>query len=365
MNPAPPGRVAGWDVLRGLCALTVACYHLLMWLELAELPALGTYGVYLFFVLSGASMAYTYGNVPMVTPREALRFLATRWLRLAPLFLVACIVFVAMLTIRNGALVDRLPLRMLLNATFAFGLHDPLVWSLPIGGWSLGVEFVFYLAFPVLLQAARRPKLAAAVFLALAVRQWSLVDGTIGTSGWDEGVVRYHQASSFAAYFFGGCLIGLHRLRRPGEWPLAAGVLGWAAMGLLLAVCMPDAPGEELLGWRGAVLFTACFAVVAVSGRARIPPGAWSRVAMWLGDITYGTYLLHPLIVFTVIWFVLPRFTSSAIGELAVAARAGISVGILALACVLAWVSERSFERPLRRWGKSLRMSRPAPRHAA
>src|SRR4051794_32821994 len=54
------GRVLGWDLLRGLCALTVATYHMLLWLDIAELPALGTYGVYLFFVLSGASLAYNY-----------------------------------------------------------------------------------------------------------------------------------------------------------------------------------------------------------------------------------------------------------------------------------------------------------------
>jgi peptidoglycan/LPS O-acetylase OafA/YrhL len=56
VNPSR-GRVLGWDLLRGLCALTVASYHLLYWLGLAELPALGTYGVYLFIVLSGASLA--------------------------------------------------------------------------------------------------------------------------------------------------------------------------------------------------------------------------------------------------------------------------------------------------------------------
>ena len=53
-------RVPGWDLLRGICALAVACYHLMFWQDVAAIHTLGSYGVYLFFVLSGASLAYNY-----------------------------------------------------------------------------------------------------------------------------------------------------------------------------------------------------------------------------------------------------------------------------------------------------------------
>ncbi|MEY2801078.1 MAG: hypothetical protein RL513_662, partial [Pseudomonadota bacterium] len=46
-------RVLGWDILRGLCAMSVMVYHLLYWQDLATVSTLGTYGVYLFFILSG------------------------------------------------------------------------------------------------------------------------------------------------------------------------------------------------------------------------------------------------------------------------------------------------------------------------
>ena len=54
-------RVLGWDVLRGVCALAVASYHLLLWLDIAALHTFGSYGVYLFFVLSGASLGVVSG----------------------------------------------------------------------------------------------------------------------------------------------------------------------------------------------------------------------------------------------------------------------------------------------------------------
>ncbi|RYY87902.1 MAG: acyltransferase, partial [Comamonadaceae bacterium] len=50
----PGERVLGWDLLRGLSAVAVATYHLLSWQQVAAIHAWGSYGVYLFFVLSGA-----------------------------------------------------------------------------------------------------------------------------------------------------------------------------------------------------------------------------------------------------------------------------------------------------------------------
>lgn len=88
----PLERVLGWDLLRGMCAIAVACYHLLLWQDVAALHTLGSYGVYLFFVLSGASLTYTYGDqlASRVTARKFSfsRFLWVRYLRLAPLYLV-------------------------------------------------------------------------------------------------------------------------------------------------------------------------------------------------------------------------------------------------------------------------------------
>jgi peptidoglycan/LPS O-acetylase OafA/YrhL len=86
VNP-PTQRVLGWDLLRGLCALAVMAYHLMGWLGLGEWTPLGFYGVYFFFVLSGASLAYVYSDAALGTPRAVAAFLAARWLRLAPLYL--------------------------------------------------------------------------------------------------------------------------------------------------------------------------------------------------------------------------------------------------------------------------------------
>jgi peptidoglycan/LPS O-acetylase OafA/YrhL len=343
----PADRVAGWDLLRGLCALTVATYHLLYWMHIAELPALGTYGVYMFFVLSGASLAYNYSARDFTSLADALRFLRTRWLRLAPLYVLLSLLFLLMLAPRlAGWSWADVANRLAWNATFAFGLRDPATSAILIGGWSLGIEFIYYLCFPALVYVVPRVRWAIAVWLLLAVLQFAWIRLTIGTLGWSEGVVGYHQVPAFAAYFFGGCVIGNLRRTQRGERAFAWGVVAWLAMALLLFALMPQEPGDELLGASGYLLFAACFAVVLASGSIAVQ-GRLAQFSSWMGDITYGTYLMHPMIFWTIAWFVLPGLT-----ELPLPLRVLILLAVVSSAAILAYCSERWFERPLRRLGR-------------
>lgn len=348
---APGGRVLGWDLLRGACALMVAFYHLSYWLGLVELPALGTYGVYLFFVLSGASLAYCYPAERVRGWLPVAHFLATRWLRLAPLYLLLCLVYLALLAPFGNLTPDDALHRLLLNASFAFGLSDPATAAILIGGWSLGIEFLYYLAFPLVALLLPRRPLAWAAWLALAVLQWAWILGTIGSEGWMASVARYHQAPAFAAYFFGGCMLGYWQRQ---QLPDARASLAWFACGacvLLLVALSPAVAGDELLGARGAVLFLACFAAVHLAGRARLS-GSSAALARWAGDITYGTYLLHPILFFGFSWYGARALTGAEPAQWPLAARWLLLALVLAGAVLLAIASERWLERPLRNWGR-------------
>jgi peptidoglycan/LPS O-acetylase OafA/YrhL len=323
------------------------------WQGLATVSTFGSYGVYMFFVLSGASLAYNYEG-KLGTPRSVGAFLAVRWLRLAPLYLVLCVLWVAMLSVRRGDWVDLLPLRFAMNATFAFGVWDPVVWALLTGGWSLGIEFVYYLAFPLLLWVVPRKGWCVAAAIALTALQWWWIVRTVGSpEGYAASAVAYHQVPAFAAYFFGGCVIGNWRRRASFALPGLAGAGLWIAMALLLLVLNPAEPGDELLGARGAVLFAACFWIVWASGHV-IVRGAWEPVAKWLGDITYGCYLLHPILFWGFAWFVLPRLTGTPVEQLDATVRIAILLATLALSCAIAALSERGFESPVRRWAKGI-----------
>jgi peptidoglycan/LPS O-acetylase OafA/YrhL len=349
--------------MRGLCALSVMAYHLLYWQDLATLSTLGTYGVYLFFILSGASLAYVYDTQALGTLRGAGAFLAARWLRLAPLYIVVCALFLIMLAAAHGRRLEVSGLWVLLNLSFLFGAFTPSLSSLAIGGWSLGIEFMFYLALPLLVRALPHRLWATMLLVALVVLQWVWIDRTVGTLGLEASTYSYHQVPAFAAYFFAGCLIGHARrssaLDLSGRWGLAI----WVTIAVLLLALAPDVSGDELIGARGVVLPLACIAAVWASGQIVVAPRL-RPLAQWLGDVTYGTYLLHPLLFFGFTWFVLPEWTHEPIEALPVTARCALLVVAVTLSCLLAAASERVFERPVRTAGRRLLARWMPPRGA-
>jgi peptidoglycan/LPS O-acetylase OafA/YrhL len=346
-------RVLGWDILRGLCALSVMVYHLMYWQDLATVSTLGTYGVYLFFILSGASLAYVYDAQAIGSLRGFAAFLAVRWLRLAPLYIAVCALFLVMLAARNGQWVPGGFELLAFNATFLFGAFTPAVTALAIGGWSLGIEFMFYLAMPLLVRVLPHAAARLCLLLALVALQWTWIDRTVGDLGLAAATHAYHQVPAFAAYFFAGCLIGHARRQRTHALPQRAGAVTWVFIAVLLIALAPSVSGGELIGWRGVVLPLACVAVVWVSGQVVVGPRA-RPVAQWLGDITYGTYLLHPMLFFGFAWFVLPALTPTAVEALPMTLRLAVLVVGVALSCGLAAASERAFERPVRAAGRRL-----------
>lgn len=118
----------------------------------------GHTGVALFMVLSG----YLFAKLLDGRKINYVQFIWNRFLRLAPL-LVTVILIVGLLKYLDG--------KSLYSYArgIAFGLVEP---TLPNGGWSITVEFHFYLMLPLLLFLARRWKysLLIVLFLAVALR---------------------------------------------------------------------------------------------------------------------------------------------------------------------------------------------------
>lgn len=371
VNPSPtpgraaaaPERILGWDLLRGCCAYAILGFHLMTWQKVADVHTLGLYGVYLFFVLSGASLALNYHTQFSQRPGAGvyLRFMFVRYMRLLPLFALMVVISLAW-KLRSDGLTAELALRTLLNLSFTFGLFDPLLSSMVIGGWSLGIEFVFYLLFPLFIRLLGGPAWRRwLVFAALIVLQFAWIEATIARGSLSPALLSaYHQVPAFAAYFFGGCMIGRWYLRRPPAHSIGPGacLAGIALAGALLVGLNTADAAAVLRGWRGAILTSLCFALVWWTGLARLGP----RLARWsafMGDVTYGVYLIHPLLYFGLAFAVAPR-----VGWLDVTAGPSITAlalgaTILLLTSALAWVSERNFEQPVRRWSVRRSGARP------
>ena len=346
-------RVLGWDVLRGLSALAVAVYHLLLWQDVATLHSFGSYGVYLFFVLSGASLAYTYAERFEQGRFSMPRFLWVRYMRLAPLY-VTLMVVVLPWKLLNEGMTGALLAKLSLNASFLFGFYNPVANSILVGGWSLGIEAVFYLLFPLLLATVSR-RLAIATFGLLILVQAAWIARVFELPGAYAGnFVFYHQVPAFAAYFMGGCLLGLaRRAGRVPRLPAPALLAGVAGGFLVLLLLNPQPQGDELSGWRGAVLFTLCFVLVWFAGGLHLRQRNAQRLAAHLGDSTYGMYLMHPVVFFGLSFVVIPRLGLAPPQDWSLSARLLLGFAIVVVTLALAILSERYFERPLREWSKA------------
>ena len=190
----PAERVLGWDLLRGMCAFAVAAYHLMFWQDLASIHTLGSYGVYLFFVLSGASLAYNYVDKMQSGRFSWPQFLWIRYLRLAPLYVALMLIALPWKVLKTGLSTDLLTL-YLLTATFLFGFFNPSMNAVLVGGWSLGIEAIYYLLFPLLMVSFSRFWLAVTVFVLLLVIQIAWIAGSIGQGGYNlESAALYFQA---------------------------------------------------------------------------------------------------------------------------------------------------------------------------
>jgi len=324
-------------------------YHCLDWLGLVELHNLGLYGVYVFFVLSGASMVLAYDT--RIGDAQALgSYLAKRYIRLAPLYALVCTVVTLQLA-ADGASIRALAARVAMNVSLLFGFVNPGETALATGGWSLGIEFLFYLLFPAmcLLSRLRRFGLIVAVGFGLQILCVNLT--LANHAGLGTNWVRYTQLGSFVGYFLAGVWIGRRQVNR-ARIPRAAAILLLALSSAALLLCHGATADLSLIGIRGVALAIASVVLVLVT--AQLGVGSLRRFAGILGNASYPLYLLHPL-VFAAIRSPLGQSTLGLISPVtSTAATLGTSL-LLALAV------HRWFEKPVIAWATARLRAWTAP----
>lgn len=351
------GFRADVQALRAVAVSVVVLYHLFpQWL-----PG-GFVGVDVFFVISGFLITQHLVEEIRRTGRIGLtQFWARRIRRLLPAafaVLAACVVLVLTLMPRVTwqTNLQEIGASAAYAQNWLLGIHavDYLAAhnsaTVVQHYWSLAAEEQFYLAWPLLLLvgvAARRliPGLTArrAVLVVLvlvgaasfAISLWftatspSLAFFATPTRGWE-----------FAA----GGLLGLAgpRLWRGPEqaWRSAA---SWVGLLVIAAAAVLITGEEPFPGTVATVPVLGAVLVLAGGDPIRLGARRWAnaRVVQWLGAYSYSIYLWHwPLII------VAPWVMHEPAGP---AAR----IAIIPITLVLAWVTKRYIEDPVRtgrRW---------------
>lgn len=132
--------------LRGFAALAVVLFHLI---HLGGIKPSGAFefigrdfgfSVHLFFIISAYSLMYS--TEPTINrPHWLSEYFIKRFFRIAPLFYCMIALQLARQIVSTGGIVNDFK-SILLEMTFSFGFvpFSDFVW----GGWSVGVEMIFY-----------------------------------------------------------------------------------------------------------------------------------------------------------------------------------------------------------------------------
>ena len=220
-----------------------------------------------------------------------------------------------------------------LNLSLLFGLGNPEDTSIVVGGWSLGIEFAFYLMFPVMLSLSQcRARYWVAGLL--AVSQLVFVNLVLGRQDFTSASVVYTQPLAFIAYFYAGCLIGQACL--DGRVVSRARLL-FPVLFLAIVLASGTTDTETIAGLRGFGLF-ALSVLIVYCGAGVMLQGRVLATATLLGEASYGVYLLPPFVFTLLIKLSLPV--------------AAVVPGTLLVALGLSVASYRFYENPLRNWAK-------------
>lgn len=345
-------RLYALDAMRGVCAIALMLYHYYFW-NGADYFQIGYFGVYVFFILSGFSLWYVYARRP--ASLDTLQdFFVARVARIVPLYVAVCLLATAARLWAQGAanvMHAGFYERFLFNVTLLFGFAMPGKTSIVPGGWSIGIEWVFYLAFPLFFIFARRIAamlglLVAALILNQVICYAVTADSTI-TVQW----AYYTNFPTFLVYFIAGIATAmlydrLQFLKAQGKtlpFPDSAWLCRMVPFFAIAVLFLyPAGSPEEYLKGCHVVLLVGV-AMMGVLAGAFAKPGAWEKkLYRFLGDISYSTYLLN-FFVYYAAEGVLKRAYPTHPIALTIALA---SIGTIAAA----YLSYRFFEMPARKW---------------
>jgi peptidoglycan/LPS O-acetylase OafA/YrhL len=314
--------------------------------ELGNLQNFGAIGVDLFFVVSGFVMALSTRGLAGTS--GAARFLALRWIRIAPPYLVATVVFAGVLYAADGA---TFAVANLWNAFGFVPILDNVAYSEPplSIGWTLSFEVSFYLLTAVTVLVAGRVR---ALVLLLLMTGAGLV-GVFASPqpfilNWLTNPIYLEFAIGVGAYLLWDR--GWVVKARP-MW-LVFGAVGAAVLLAELVVGFGDISeaervldaslsAERVLLWGlpvGAIF-------IALLPASTSPSSAIGRLLRALGDASYSIYLVH-LLVFIALQAALNRMPFSPAAGLII--TIGIGGGIVAGMAFFSLV-ERPLTERLRR----------------
>ena len=313
-------RNSGIDLLRGLSIVLVILNHIGLRIRLTrgvlaaflphqflnDLNFNGSEAVYIFFVISGfliaANSIARWGSLGAI---DARAFYVRRAARIVPCLAALVALLSALHLARVPDYVINQPHQSLPGAvSSAFGLY--LNWYeahtgyLPAGWdvlWSLSIEEIFYLAFPIVCLLLRRDWILAPLLAVLALSLPVTLGAIVHNPIWREKA--YLPGMAGIATGILGALIAAHATPRRRGVMILLTLIGVSGLVAVL--------GFEQQLWhflRDSTLLLLTFPVMGLLLAFHARPGSTIPGTRWLqsfGRLSYEIYLTHMFVVMTLV----------------------------------------------------------------
>lgn len=342
-------RIYSLDYLRGLTAFGIMLFHFTSWTfgsYYAEdfLGRVGLYGVSVFYVLSGLTLFLIYYESLKPTWKSLAGFAVKRTFRIFPLLWIT----VGLTLLLNPKLYD--PRLLFLSLTGLFGYFEP-AGGLGTGVWSIGNELVFYAFFPFLLLLARFNRFAflGVSGLLMAISLYFAFFVFRGQEPLAEQWPIYVNPLNQIILFVGGLVLGCFTVNYNFGKPNSLIATLVIAIALLLFTFYPAAGDRISLvsDWNRVIFLALSFIICGAVYLGNYQfPAFLNKPLAFTGEISYGLYLLHP-IMYTI------TFGANKILKLGVPPLYLMGIAFIS-AFVGSYLVFRYFETPLIKAGKYL-----------
>jgi peptidoglycan/LPS O-acetylase OafA/YrhL len=359
--PAAKNHYVVLDGLRGVASLMVVAFHLFETYSLGnpfnQVINHGYLAVDFFFLLSGFVIAYAYDH--RWGAMSQWEFYKRRLIRLQPMVVMGTLIGALLFYFQAGAafplIAETSAWKLLLVMVIGFTLipvtkgFDVRGWSEmhPLNGpaWSLFFEYLANIFYAVVLR--RLPNLALGVLVVLAagflveVAVSSPRGGLIGGWSLDTPELRIGFARMLFPFLAGVLLMRLGKRIHIRHTFAACSVL------LVVVLSWPRF-GDPQHVWVNGMYEAICVIVifpliVAMGAGEKLVAGRSIRIARFFGDLSYPLYITHyPLIYLYTGWV--------ANNQVPAARGAWIGVLVLIASIVIAYLCNKVYDLPVRRW---------------